>query len=817
MERDMMKHRPLLRLGLVAVGLAVFPVAVGFAQAVSFGPATNFPVGSGPFTVAIGDLNGDGYPDLATANQGTDDVSILLGDGTGSFGAATNFTVGDQPVSVAIGDLNGDGRLDLAVANIFGPVSILLGDGTGSFGSPTNFAVSGLLLFVAIGDLNGNGKPDLVLANQSGGNVRVLLGDGTGSFSAATSFAAGQFPRAVAIGDLNGDVRPDLAVANFGSDNVSILLGNGTGSFSAAANFGAGDGAISVAIGDLNGDGKPDLAVANINSDNVSILFGNGTGSFSAATNLTVGDEPFSVAIADLNGDGNPDAAVTNDRSSSVSILLGDGTGAFSPATNFAAGWDPLSVKVGDLNGDGKPDLAVANGFINNVSILLNTTSANTAPTVNLTGQTNAFEGDLTTYTFEIVDSDPGDTFTMLSQTCGLNGTLSNPTFSDGDPAGTYSFDCSFPDGPDTSQVSVQVRDSALADSNLAFSIVTVINVTPTITLSGAPTVSEGLPYALNLGAVVEPGSDAVASYTIHWGDASETFTGPPLGSRSHTYADGPYNHAITVDLIDEDGTFPAAGSLMVTVDNVAPTITAITAPLGGALFAAPTAVGLSASFTDPGTGDTHTCAIDWDDMSGSSGTVSEDNGSGTCADTHVFGSAGVYTIVVTVTDDDGAPSEYASVMAVVYDPSAGFVTGGGWITSPPGAYFGNPSLTGKAHFGFVSKYQKGVSTPVGQTEFQFQLAAFNFHSDTYQWLVVSGPKAQYKGTGTVNGAGSYGFLLTATDGQRPGGGGLDRFRIKVWDVGSGMIVYDNVGGSDDIDLADPPVIGGGSVVIHTK
>jgi hypothetical protein len=83
--------------------------------------------------------------------------------------------------------------------------------------------------------------------------------------------------------------------------------------------------------------------------------------------------------------------------------------------------------------------------------------------------------------------------------------------------------------------------------------------------------------------------------------------------------------------------------------------------------------------------------------------------------------------------------------------------------------------------------------------------------------LVVSGPKAQYKGTGTVNGAGSYGFLLTATDGQRPGGGGLDRFRIKVWDVGSGMIVYDNVGGPDDIDVANPQVIGGGSVVIQTK
>jgi hypothetical protein len=129
---------------------------------------------------------------------------------------------------------------------------------------------------------------------------------------------------------------------------------------------------------------------------------------------------------------------------------------------------------------------------------------------------------------------------------------------------------------------------------------------------------------------------------------------------------------------------------------------------------------------------------------------------------------------------------------------------------SPVGAYTAGPSLTGKANFGFASKYKKGATVPEGQTEFQLHFASFNFHSTSYQWLVVSGSgtKAQYKGYGTINGSGNYGFLLTAYDGSP------DRFRIKITDGAS--VVYDNkVGASDDIDAADPQEISGGSIVIH--
>jgi hypothetical protein len=124
--------------------------------------------------------------------------------------------------------------------------------------------------------------------------------------------------------------------------------------------------------------------------------------------------------------------------------------------------------------------------------------------------------------------------------------------------------------------------------------------------------------------------------------------------------------------------------------------------------------------------------------------------------------------------------------------------------------------MTGQATSGFVSRYRRGASVPTGTTQFDFQVGSFSFTSTAYEWLVVSGPRAQYRGTGMVNGGGSYGFLLTAIDGQRPGGGGVDKFRIKIWDLTTNEVVYDNRRDfSDDIDATDPQAIGGGNIVIH--
>jgi hypothetical protein len=158
-------------------------------------------------------------------------------------------------------------------------------------------------------------------------------------------------------------------------------------------------------------------------------------------------------------------------------------------------------------------------------------------------------------------------------------------------------------------------------------------------------------------------------------------------------------------------------------------------------------------------------------------------------------------------------------VFIVFYDPNGGFVTGGGWIDSPVGACRLSPEcllLSGRATFGFVSKYLKGATVPTGNTEFQFHAGGLNFKSTVYEWLVVSGTgssRAQYKGSGTINGGGNYGFLLTAIDGDNLNPKQVDKFRIKIWDKNTGLIVYDNQG--DAGDSADPTTAVTGSIVIH--
>jgi hypothetical protein len=342
-----------------------------------------YATGNLPFSVAVGDFNGDGKLDLAVADNGGG-VSVLLGNGDGTFQPAVSYAAGSIPWSVAVGDFNGDGKLDLAVANAGSDnVSVLLGNGDGTFQPAVNYAAGVSPNSVAVGDFNGDGKLDLALADNGGG-VSVLLGNGDGTFQPAVSYAAGTFPYSVAVGDFNGDGKLDLAVADNGG-GVSVLLGNGDGTFQPAVSYAAGSIPWSAAVGDFNGDGKLDLAVANWGSNNVSVLLGNGDGTFQPAVNYAAGVSPHSVAVGDFNGDGKLDLAVANMDSNNVSVLLGNGDGTFQPAVNFATGPFPVSVAVGDFNGDGRLDLAVASFAWNDVSILLQ------APVVSLSANSLTF------------------------------------------------------------------------------------------------------------------------------------------------------------------------------------------------------------------------------------------------------------------------------------------------------------------------------------------------------------------------------------------------------------------------------------------
>ncbi|MDP9349978.1 MAG: Ig-like domain-containing protein, partial [Chloroflexota bacterium] len=321
----------------------------------------------------------------------------------------------------------------------------------------------------------------------------------------------------------------------------------------------------------------------------------------------------------------------------------------------------------------------------------------------------------------------------------------------------------------------------------------------------------------------VEADQSHTCSVTWSDGSKSEGAVTEPEGSEpgkctaSHTYIDddptGTPSDAydVTVQIIDSGmPTESDSAKLAATVRNLAPSITGVTGPTAPLNVDSASAT-VSADFTDAGSHDAHRCEFGWGD---GSEPTEVDATSGRCEALHTYTAPGVYSVMLKVTDDDTGSATAQYEYVVVYDPEGGFVTGGGWIESPEGAYRADPTLTGRASFGFVSKYKTGATVPTGSTEFQFHAAKMNFHSSEYEWLVVSGARAQYKGVGKINNQGSYGFLLTAIDGQISGGGGTDKFRIKIWDRTTGAVVYDNQ--MDAEDTADPTtVIKGGSIVIH--
>jgi gliding motility-associated-like protein len=390
-------------------------------------PKVDFGTGISPLYIAIGDLNVDGKPDLVVANFGTSNsvtvfrnISTPGSITTASFAAGVSFGTGIQPINIAIGDLDGDGKPDLAVVNASTPtpgsskVSLLRNISSGStinFAPKIDFGTGDQPYGVAIGDLDGDGKPDIATANKGTANVSVLRNISIGStfnFATKVDFGTGTSPASVAIGDLNNDGKPDLAVANNGTNNVSVLRNTSisgvaftAASFAAQVAFSAGTSPNDVAIGDFDGDGKPDLATANTVSNNVSILRNTATdnAAFTAASFATqvafgTGSGPYRIAIGDLDGDGKPDLVAANrSASNSVSVLRNNtatsGFLSFAAKADFTTGTAPAGVAIDDLDLDGKPDIATANGGNNTASVLRNAPVYTQATSIAFTSTTN--------------------------------------------------------------------------------------------------------------------------------------------------------------------------------------------------------------------------------------------------------------------------------------------------------------------------------------------------------------------------------------------------------------------------------------------
>ncbi len=349
----------------------------------SFTVGNSYTVGSNPYFTASARLRGVNAPlDLVTANEGTNTISVLLGNGDGTFQTPVNYTVGSNPIALAIGDLNGDGKPDLAVANYgSSTVSVLLGNGDGTFQNAVTYNVQSNPRGVAIANLDGKNGNDLVVANWSSRSVSVLLNQGNGTFQSAVNYTVGNNPGNVTVADLNGDGKLDVITPNNSDDTVSVLPGNGDGTFGTAITLSTGSSTnpINVVATDLNGDGKLDLATANNGNGTVSVLLNQGTAgaalqasTFAAAVSYgSGGNSPYHLVATDLNGDGKMDLAVADYGSSRVGVLLGNGDGTLQPVSSYSVSGNPIGITAGDFNGDGLTDLATANYGNSTVSVLL--------------------------------------------------------------------------------------------------------------------------------------------------------------------------------------------------------------------------------------------------------------------------------------------------------------------------------------------------------------------------------------------------------------------------------------------------------------
>lgn len=704
-------------------------------------------------------------------------------------------------------------------------------------GAPFTFTGAGVgasttdVRSVLVADLDNDSYPDVISGNSTG-QVIAWHNDGTpfnGSWTPVNVGLSTDLVFGLAAADIDRDGDLDLVTGSGPAEDYEVIVWENDGTpFDGGwiqHDVGAASETNRVEVADLDNDGW--LDIVSLGSEygpngHVWIWHNDGTPFDNPwASNTLVTDWALAeVEVADLDNDGYTDI-IYSYHEYYVMALKNDGTpfngGWSSNYVGFGGPGMVSGIVASDFDGDGDMDLATACGYsparpqyvFNNDGSPFSgswlTNSIGTVKAVTVDAADFDMDGDE-----DLVNNENGVVVVWANDSTPFSGGWGR--YNVGTTPSTQINRVTTADLDKDGDADIVSVTGATASTNdyeiMAWENLLITNSSPVLGSVADVSVNEGA-IATNTGSVSDPDGDDV---TLTASAGTVTNNGDGTWSWSMDAVDGPADSQMVTITADDGRGGTAQTSFDLTVDNVAPSAGQIGAPISPVLLG--TTMSVSTVFSDVGILDTHTAVYDWGDGSTSAASISETGGSGTASGSHVYTSAGVYTLKLTVTDKDGGSAYSTYEYVVVYDPSAGFVTGGGWINSPAGAYAADPTLTGKASFGFVSRYQKGAPVPTGQTQFQFSVAGLSFHSTSYDWLVIAGSKAQYKGTGTINGTGGYGFMLTATDGQLTGGGGMDKFRIKIWDKATGAVVYDNMMGSTDTD-SPTTMLGGGSIVIH--
>jgi hypothetical protein len=364
----------LTRLNPQAIGNGdlITVVSNGGAYGFAFAPATKLPVGAFPYGLASGDVNGDGWVDLISANFRSNSLTVYTNSGGTGLVLATHVPVPRVPVSVVTIDVNCDGRLDLiSGSHVLDEVTVLTNDGRGGFLLSASQSAAGSLISIAVADLNGDHYPDIVTVGSGNSEVLILTNDGRGVLGNACLSHAYSGPTSVAVADVNEDGAPDVVTANIFTDNIAVFTNSGLAALGLPAFMHVGPAPTSIIAGDLNRDGHIDLACTTSGDSMVTVFWGDGKGGFSRGPSLQVDSGPGSLVAVDINRDGWLDLVTANRNTNTLSVLTNDRSGSFAMASSLEVGNAPFALVAADINGDGYVDLISADSGDNTLSVLL--------------------------------------------------------------------------------------------------------------------------------------------------------------------------------------------------------------------------------------------------------------------------------------------------------------------------------------------------------------------------------------------------------------------------------------------------------------
>ncbi len=339
---------------------------------------TNTPLALAAHALAIADFNKDGIPDVAVMVPGSNQVSIYLGNSSGTFQNPITTTFGNAATrlsAIAVADFNKDGKIDVAVvdtANNAVYIAFNKGDGNLTLLPQTTLPVGHSPVSFAVADVNLDGNADLVVANSADGTVSVMRGNGDGTFIPAAAFAVGKYPVSVIVQDMNADGNPDLVVVDNGSSDIAVLFGYGNGGFQVAQFTKTSAPPTYLASADFNNDGIPDLVVLAGDANAVMMFTGGNQGKLTSTGSYLVPNLSASLSVADYNGDGALDLLIPDTDRGSPVLLLGRGDGTLI-APPVYSGNGVTSLATGDFNHDGKADLIMTglNSTTSSLSLLL--------------------------------------------------------------------------------------------------------------------------------------------------------------------------------------------------------------------------------------------------------------------------------------------------------------------------------------------------------------------------------------------------------------------------------------------------------------